>query len=428
MIPLSGTSNLQQTTSYKVVLPFYVYASICFLVSSVLLLLNVEIVQQHYFHPHTLAIVHTMALGWGTMMIFGASYQLLPVLIEGKLDSNLLAYISFGFTAIGIPILILGFYLFHTGWMLQLGAIFVNIGVVFYLVNVLSSIYESSKHDIHAWFIGTATIWLFSTTFFGLLLVFNFSKSLFPDNSVAYLSLHAHLGIIGWFLLLIMGVGSRLIPMFLISKYTNTKILWWIFFLINSSLVSFILLFLLNAKSSFYYISLALALLGIGLFAYYIRMAHLVRIRKNVDEQMKISIISVGQMLLPLLILLIILLVLPANKHVQIAMLYGFCIFFGWITAIILGMTFKTLPFIVWNKVYHKKAYSGKTPVPKELFNENVFHNMFLAYLSGFILFISGIIILNTILLRIGAILLLLSAVLYVYNVAIILLHKPKKI
>jgi hypothetical protein len=38
-------------------------------------------------------------LGWGTMMILGASHQLVPVMIEGKLYSNTLAYLSFAFAA-----------------------------------------------------------------------------------------------------------------------------------------------------------------------------------------------------------------------------------------------------------------------------------------------------------------------------------------
>jgi cbb3-type cytochrome oxidase subunit 1 len=69
------------------------------------------IIQQHYFNPKTLAITHLMALGWGTMIILGASHQLLPVLIEGKLDSYLLALLSFIFAAAGIPLLVTGFYL-----------------------------------------------------------------------------------------------------------------------------------------------------------------------------------------------------------------------------------------------------------------------------------------------------------------------------
>jgi hypothetical protein len=107
-------------------------------------------------------------------------------------------------------------------------------------------------------------------------------------------------------------------------------------------------------------------------------------------------------------------------------LLYGFCIFFGWITAIILGMTFKTLPFIVWNMVYRTRA-GGKTPAPKELFSERLFKLMALLYLLGFVLFLFGIILLNDILLKTGATSLLASAVLYVSNVAKTLFHQPQK-
>ena len=58
-----------KNTSYKVVLPFYVYAACSFLVATIFLLTSTEAFKGHYFHPHILAITHTMALGWGTMII-----------------------------------------------------------------------------------------------------------------------------------------------------------------------------------------------------------------------------------------------------------------------------------------------------------------------------------------------------------------------
>lgn len=426
--PISNSqTGLQKTTTYKVVLPFYMYAAVSFLIATILLLLHTDIFSQHYFHPYTLAITHIMALGWGTMIILGASHQLLPVLIEGKLDSDLLAYLTFVFTAIGIPFLVVGFYIFHVGWVLQTGAVLVNIGVLCYLSNVISSIYESKKHDVHAWYMAVASIWLFVTTFFGLLLVFNFSTSFLPSDSVTYLSLHAHLGIIGWFLLLVVGVASRLIPMFLISKYTNDKALWRIFILINAGLVSFIGFRWAMLSPLYYYVSLVLVLIGIVLFGKHCYHAYKVRIRKSVDEQMKISLLSVGQMLLPVISLCVVLFFLPDNKGTSISLLYGFCIFFGWLTAIILGMTFKTLPFIVWNRVYHERAYEGATPVPKELFSEKLFNSMSIAYLIGFILFAIGITLQSNIWLKSGAIALLVAAILYVFNTGITIFHQPKK-
>jgi hypothetical protein len=418
--------GLQQTTSYKVVLPFYIYATISFLVACILLLLNTRILHQHYFLPQTLAITHIMALGWGTMIILGASHQLLPALIDGKLSSNTLAWLSFLFAAVGIPLLVTGFYLFQTGWLLQTGAILVNAAIIFYLVNVISSIYESKKCGVHAVFVATASLWLFATAFFGLLLVFNFTRNWLSENSVEYLSLHAHMGIAGWFLLLVLGVGSRLIPMFLISKYNDPKKLWWIYSLVNLALCGFILLRIFAAPEPLYFAPSVLIGAALLIFLVYCRRAYRSRLRKQVDEQIRLSLLSVAFLLLPLLCLFIVIAFMGRNPQARTVLLYGFCIFFGWITAIILGMTFKTLPFIVWNKVYHDKAAKGKTPAPKELFSEKLFKGMKIFYLSGFAIFILGIIILNNILLTAGAAALLLAALSYAGNVARILLHKAK--
>jgi hypothetical protein len=426
MFPPTSNTGLQKTTSYKVVLPFYIFAAVSFLLACILLLINTSAVHQHYFQPQTLAITHLMALGWGTMIILGASHQLLPVLIEGKLSSDLFGYLLFAFAAIGIPFLVIGFYIFHTGWVLQTGAVLVNAGVVCYLVNVISSIYESKKHDVYAWFIATASVWLFATTFFGLLLVFNFTYSWLPKNSTEYLSLHAHMGLAGWFLLLIIGVASRLISMFLISKYTNSKTLWWIYALINTALISFILLKIFDPGTQFYCIPFLVVLIAFILFASYCFKAYKVRIRKQIDEQMKASLLSVALLFLPLFSLLVVIYFISGNVKANMVLLYGFCIFFGWITAMIFGMTFKTLPFIVWNKVYHTRAV-GKTPVPKELFSERLFQMMLVLYLLGFVLFLSGIILLNDILLKSGAVSLLVSAIFYVCNVVKTIFHQPVK-
>lgn len=419
-------SGLQKTTNYKVVLPFYVYAALGFLAGTTLLLFSTGAVGAHYFNPQALAITHTMALAWGTMIIFGASHQLLPVLVEGKLDSDRMAYLTFGFAALGIPLLVYGFYTFDMGWPMQVGGAMVNIAVICYLANVLGSAFKSKQRNVHAWYVITSTLWLFATTFFGLLLVLNFRKPILPGNSVDYLSIHAHLGIVGWFLLMVIGVGSRLIPMFLISKYTNDRMLWVIFALLNISLTSFSLLYLADVPTATHYIPIALGLIAIILFGRHCYQAYKVRIRKNVDQQMKTSLISVAQMLLPFVALIVALAFLPQGQFPRIAMIYGFCIFFGWITAIILGMTFKTMPFIIWNKVYHNKAHQGKTPAPKELFNDRIYQIMLYSYLGGFILFVLGIIILNQIALKAGAGALLIAAILYVYNVMITAGHQAK--
>ena len=79
---------------------------------------------------------------------------------------------------------------------------------------------KSKKKTYMLYLFFTATLWLLITTIFGLLLIYNFTYNILSKDSLAYLPLHAHLGIIGWFLF----VGNRrwfplnsVIPYFKIS-------------------------------------------------------------------------------------------------------------------------------------------------------------------------------------------------------------------
>lgn len=415
-----------KNTTHKVVLPFYIYAALSFLVSTILLFSSASAFSQHYFHPHVLAITHAMALGWGTMIILGASHQLVPVLIESKLFSNTLAYLSFILAALGIPLLVYAFYVFNVGWPARCGGLLINVAIFVFLINVAFSLSKSKKENVQSVFVLTAVCWLLATTVAGLMLVYNFTYPLLSREPLSYLPLHAHLGIIGWFLLMVIGVGSRLIPMFLISKYDNSKLLWWIYILINGGLLSFIGLFIYLPASNFYLLSIVLIATALLLFGYYIYQSYKQRIKKRVDKPMKISLLSVLMTLLPLIVLpIIIAFTMAAINNKRLVLIYGFTIFFGWLTAIILGMTFKTLPFIVWNKIYHKKAGLGKTPDPKELFDQKIFCAMAIVYIAGFVLFAAGILFSYIAILKFSAILLLAAAILYNFNVFKIIHHRP---
>ncbi|HSN61154.1 MAG TPA: hypothetical protein VLR49_09470, partial [Ferruginibacter sp.] len=330
MFSNNNNDSLVKNTSHKVVLPFYLYASISFLFSTILLFFSTEAFTQHYFHPHTLAITHSMALGWGTMIILGASHQLVPVLIEGRLYSIKLGYASFILAGIGIPLLVYGFYNFAMGWPAQWGGILINAAIIAYLVNLTISMLKSKKENVHAVFVFTAVLWLLLTTLVGLILAFNFTAAILPKGSLHYLSLHAHMGMVGWLLLLVIGVGSRLIPMFLISKYSHTKLLWVIYGLINAGLVLFIILFLYYPEISFYLIPVAAILIAIALFGFYCYNSFKQRIRKQLDEQMKISLLSIGMMLLPVVLLIgVIGLLLAGSGNTKLILAYGFIVFFG---------------------------------------------------------------------------------------------------
>lgn len=421
-------SESQTTTSYKVVLPFYGYAALSFVVLCVMLFFFSGSFGGHYFQPPILAVTHIATLGWGTMMILGAGYQLIPVLIEAKLYSNLLAYLTFIFVGAGIPLLVYAFAIFDVGILMQVGAILINAGLLFFLLNVFISINKSKKENVHAIFIFTATSWLWLTTLLGLFLVYNFSVPIFSSDSLHYLPLHAHMGIVGWFLLLIIGVSSRLIPLFMISKYESPKLLWWIYGLINTGLLLFLadtFFYGLNLRTIVY---VGFIVAGIILFARYCYNAYQKRIRNKIDGQIKTSLLSVVMLFIPAstIVSLIIYFFIKQQWSTDFILLYGFAIFMGWITAIILGMTFKTLPFIMWNKVYQKVAGRAGNPAPKELFSESVFNITMIVYILAFVFCCIGIAFNLNLVFKGGAFLFVACSVLYGLNVCKIFLHKPK--
>ena len=117
----------------------------------------------------------------------------------------------------------MGFMFLNMGWPAKWGGRLVILAIIAYLINLAVSMVKSKHENVHAFFVFTAALWLLATATVGLMMVYNFTYPLMPKGSLDYLPLHAHIGIVGWFLLLVMGVGSRLIPMFLISKYNNPQ-------------------------------------------------------------------------------------------------------------------------------------------------------------------------------------------------------------
>lgn len=86
-----STLGIKNTPSMKAVIPFYGIAAISFLALTIMLFFSADAFNGDYTQENFLTIVHTAALGWGTMIIFGATFQLLPVIFETELYSDKLA-------------------------------------------------------------------------------------------------------------------------------------------------------------------------------------------------------------------------------------------------------------------------------------------------------------------------------------------------
>lgn len=423
MIPVKQQSGL-----YKLVVTHYGVAAVFFFSLPLMMLFSVKAFTGHYFHPQILAITHMAALGWGTMIIFGASYQLIPVVLETELQSKKLAWISFSLFLPGVIALVYSFWIFVPGIHMQCGAVLLLIAILLFTINVYLTGKKKEQQTIQEDFIFTACLFLFFTAALGTALVFNFTTPVFQQDQLHFLKIHAHLGIAGWFLLMIIGVSSKLVPMFLVSSYQNTRLLSFSYYTIVSAVLLFAIdsyFFGINYKT---YIIAVVGVTGIMAYLLFIIKCFRSRLRKRVDIPMMSTLISFTLLTIAIVIIpFIIYYHLKSNPvSIRYSLTYGVLLLMGWVTALILGQTFKTLPFIVWIKHYEHLTGKVKTPMPADIFNTDLLKVQSAGFMLFCMTFIPGCFFALPWLMYVGLVSLLITALAYLSNVIIVLFHKTK--
>ena len=113
---------------------------------------------------------------------------------------------------------------------------------------------------------------------------------------------------------------------------------------------------------------------------------------------------------------------------VKYSVLYGCMLFMGWITALILGQTFKTLSFIVRAERYGHFTGKEQTPLPVNLVKNTLLKIQSVAFFAFCLTFFTGYFFSLVVLMKAGLFCLLVTAVLYVVNVAVVLMHRTKTV
>ena len=426
--------STKNAPSPSVVLPHFAFAALMFLASSVVMLLAApKLVFHYHLNPEMLALTHLMVLGFITMIIFGSLYQLIPVVMEVKLFSETLAKITFYLFGTGLLILAVSFWEATFGinqsWLwFEVSGMLILAAVIFFAINTLKSAAKSDRMDMGNIFIITAIIYLILTVSLGIVVIINFARPFISVSIIDLLKMHINLGLMGWFLFLIIGVSSKLMPMFLIIHKLPDYLLKYTYYLLNAGIVLLVSVFYFYPHSWAIIVSAIPVFAGIGLFLRFNYYAFKHRFRKNLDVGMKLS--KAAFIILAFTLLLGLFAVISprftAAFQYRIDIAFVMSIIFGFLSALILGQTYKTLPFIVWLQKYQAKVGKQKIPLPQELYSDRIanIHNQ--TFLVAFVFLITGELANQVWLIRAAAVMFIITAVLYNYNVFKIVFHKEK--
>lgn len=380
-----------------------------------------------------LVTTHLFTLGWGTMVVVGAMYQLLPVILEVSLHSEPLGYASWWLYAPGVAIMVSGFWLPDTT-VIAIGGTLVVAGMHFFLWTARRTMRaREARPSTSARYLRVSLTFLGLTLVWGFTLALNLRYRFLGGAAFDQLATHAALGLGGWFTLTAIGVSYRLIPMFSVSTGFSERpaapLLWTLAvgfggLALSASLGS-------PARNAFLWLT------GLGLFGYLAHAAHIVsrRHRPRLELTLKFAIAAwtaLGTVTAAVLLWnagllpgLIGRLGPDAFDPRRLAAALGYLGAMGWLSLLIVGMLYKILPFMVWYALYRERAGREKTPLLKDLWSERGGTIAFWLLVTGTPATAAGIAVGSPALAQAGAWVSLAGAGVFAGTMAQVLAHRP---
>jgi hypothetical protein len=416
------------------------------------LVLHPELLATYHYNQYVIAVTHLFVLGWILSIVTGAMYQLVPVALETSLYSERLAWWHFAFHVVGFVGMV---YMFRAWNMKQVGHFGSGLafGVGLFVYNIARTLRRARRWNVTALAVTAALGWISLTVTAGLFLAI--AKCTYESteglataggvrtlvgglrsvagfmtrfDAISAMHAHAHLGGIGLFMMLLVGVSYKLIPMFTLSKIQSQRRAAWSIGMLNVGLTGSFVTILLRSR---WKLAFALVLL-IGLTIYAIELTMILRARKRrlLDWGIKYFLTAIG-LLVPMAGLATVLSwpALPLNVLTgQLENLYGFLGFIGVVSLAIVGMLYKIIPFLVWFGRYSRQIGRAQVPALSDLYSSRLQTAGYWAFLAGIIVSSIGIVCSSQIGVQAGCFLLVLAITTLVINIARMLSHlfKPR--
>ena len=405
---------------FRIVIKYLSTSVISFFLLTLLQLLEFNSIGGHHFQPKILALTHIATLGWITMVIFGALFQLVPVVLEVKLYSERLAEIQYWIFLIGVIGLVYGFWNFNPESFIFPSAIILNAAMLLFSFNLIMTFRRVKLWNIAGYYLAAAIFYLVVTAIAGLLLSINLVKPYIKIDHFQYLNLHAHLAFIGWVSFIVMGVSFKLIPMFTLSHEYSLKPAFASFILLNLGLLGISTVMHYQDTTIFFYVFVIS--IGTGIFIYLFQMYSIFkkRVRRKLDVGLKFSVIAFVFLGICVILGFIIALINPSGIK-NFSLIYGYLIIFAYLSMLIIGQLHKILPFLRWYHKYSSLAGKESVPMLKDMYSEKIGYAIFYFMITG-IIFLSFSFGLNfQIGVIISFILFFIASILLLYNMMLVL-------
>jgi hypothetical protein len=446
-MPPNQAGSSPHAPSVTLPLRFMVTGVLALLAGITLLLMRPEMLATYHYNQYVIATTHVFVLGWICTIVMGAMYQLVPVALETRLYSEKLAAVQFIFHLVGFAGMVWMFWTWNMKQVGHFGSV-LTLGVGLFVYNIARTLLRVRRWNVVATGVACALGWLSLAVCAGLTIAvgkctYEAASTLAPGNpfgavlrglnsvaaftarfdQIGAMHAHAHLGAVGVFIMLIVGISYKLVPMFTLSDIQNRGRAAASVALLNVGLLGSFVTILLRYRFKFAFALVVVA----GLVCYGIEMAAILRARKRrtLDWGLKYFLTAIS-LLAPLSALALVLswpgLPLTALTG-QLENVYGVVGLLGVVSFAIMGMFYKIIPFLVWYGSYSRQIGLSKVPSLADLYSPALQAIGYWAYLAGLAATATAIVLANAGAVRCGCTLLAISLGTLTVNVIKILSH-----
>jgi len=330
--------------------------------SAGLVLVAPELARGNFLAPRVFAVTHAFTLGVVTTTIFGALYQLFPVTLGMGVRSAPAGHRTFWTLQAGIALLIAGFW-FWLGWAQGLGWLALAVAMGGLASNLIGQRRRATQGLAIGRYVSAGHAAL-GTAMLVALARIGETLGWWQVDRLGVIATHFHLAAFGFATLTAVGIGSRMLPMFLVSHGTPDWPLRWVGPVSGAGLVAQAVGLLARLTPLVWIGGL---LLGAGTVLYLGLVLGYFRRRTPGPLDPALGHIIAALVALALAIPLGIGLLAAPTMSPRGWAAYGLLALAGWLVLLILGVYYRILPFLTWLNLFRTGAQGRPLSSPTDL-------------------------------------------------------------
>lgn len=340
-------------------------AHVALALATLLAALRPQAVAGFFYHAWMAGLVHLVTLGWITFSIIGAMYIVGPYALRMDMRARRMDYVAYAFALIGLIGMVAHFWIQEYGGMAW-SAGTIACGILYATSRIVVAVRRAKVHPavkLHVT-LACVNVWIAAST--GVLIGWDKVAHFLPGFVLANVFAHAHLAAIGWALMMVVGVGYRLLPMTFPSRIPSGRAVYASAIFLEVGVLGLFVTLLLRSDWAIAFG--AIILCGLMVFAGHV----VLMLREHASKPIGAPRVDFGVlhaagagvwMIVAAALGMTLLIVPPSIWSLHAAAAYGVVGLVGFLAQMVLAMEARLVPVLVWFRMYAASGYGVPPPL-----------------------------------------------------------------